>query len=468
MSQAAAITTVSRVRFRLTALAVAVLTGLGLCLLIPVRQSQAAPATLFAISPTSFDFGDVPVGSTSDPQSVTIKNLDSTSADVTLVLPVPAAYFPSTSDCGAQLAAGASCHVSFQFVPQSNGGQSELTGGTFNGQGFTVFLTGNGINQFLITPTALDFGDVATNSTTDSQTVTVTNVGNTATSGLVLATSNSSDAFPSSTDCDSLAAGASCHITYKFAPTTGGEQTASPSGTFDGQPYSLSLTGNALDPGTLTARQLLFTPTSLDFGDVPLNNSSVSQTVTVTNVTGLPILMDGTDGGSGLFSGSNDCQGQTLQAGASCHMTYQFTPTALGVATGTTDMGNWTGSSFSIGFTGHGINQFLISPIGFDFGNVVVGTTSATQSVVVKNVGSATADVFAGGAGLGTPWGISGACKNAMLTTGETCTEDYFFAPTTTGPQSTSIDGSMNDQAFSAALAGNADPDADLYAFKSS
>ncbi len=66
--------------------------------------------------------------------------------DVNLALPVPEAIFPSTSDCAAQLAAGASCHVSFQFVPQSAGPQSELTGGTFNGQGFTLFLKGNGIN----------------------------------------------------------------------------------------------------------------------------------------------------------------------------------------------------------------------------------------------------------------------------------------------------------------------------------
>ncbi len=280
-------------------------------------------------------------------------------------------------------------------------------------------------------------------------------MGNTATSDLVVVTNNNSTAFTNDDDCGSLAAGASCHLTYQFVPTTGGEQTASPTGTVDGQPFSLSLAGNALDPGTLSARQFLITPTSLDFGDVPLNNSSAPQFVTVTNVSGASQTMDGTDGGSTIFTGSNNCQGATLLRCLVSHDLPVQTDLARCNTTASTDMGNWNGEPFTIHFSGTGINQFLISPIGFDFGDVVVGTTSTTQSVVVKNVGSATADVFAGGAGLGTPWGISGACKNAMLATGETCTEDFFFAPTTTGPQTTSSDGSMNGQAFSAALAGN-------------
>jgi hypothetical protein len=421
-----------------------------------VRQSQATtPAPLFAFSPTSFDFGDVPLNEVAPNQLVTATNVSGTSQTINATGGA-AGSFGGLQDCqGATLAPGMTCHIYFAFAPTSLGEQTDTVTGALNGQSYSVALKGNGINQFLITPTTLNFGDVATNGSSASQTVTITNVGTTATSGLTVVTNNNSTAFTNDDDCGSLAAGASCHITYQFVPTTGGEYAASATGTVDGQPFSLSLTGNALDPGTLSARQLLFTPSSFDFGDVPLNNSSASQVVTVTNVSGASILMDGTDGGSGVFTGSNDCQGQTLANGASCHMTYQFNPTALGVATGTTDMGNWTGSSFSIGFTGNGINQFLISPIGFDFGNVVVNTTSAVQSVVVKNVGSATADVFAGGAGLGAPWGISGACKNAMLATGETCTEGYYFAPTTTGPQSTSIDGSMNGQAFTASLAGN-------------
>ncbi|HEY3923747.1 MAG TPA: IPT/TIG domain-containing protein [Acidothermaceae bacterium] len=452
----AATSRVARVPFRVTALAVAVLTGLGLFLVIPARQSQAAPATLFAISLTSLDFGDVPLNSTSAPQIVTVTNVSGTSQEMSGV-GGGADQFGGSNNCeNKTLAAGGSCQMSFQFTPTTLGAQTDSTSGTWNGQEFSINFKGDGINQFLITPTALDFGNVATNSTTASQTVTITNVSNAATTGLDLTTDNNTDAFPNSTDCDLLAAGASCQITYRFEPTTGGEQTESSSGTFNGQPFTLNLSGNALDPTTLSARQLLFTPTSFDFGDVPLNNSSAAQTVTVTNISGASIMMDGTDGGgSGVFSGSNDCQGQNLANGASCHMTYQFKPTALGVATGTTDMGNWSGSSFSIGFAGNGINQFLISPIGFDFGDVVVGTTSASQSVVVENVGSAPADVFAGGAGLSPPWGLSGVCKNAMLAQGETCTEGYTFSPTTTGQQSTSIDGSMNDQDFSAALTGN-------------
>ena len=68
-------------------------------------------------------------------------------------------------------------------------------------------------------------------------------------------------------------------------------------------------------------------------------------------------------------------------------MYYQFTPTALGAATGSTG-GNWNGQSFSFTFTGIGTPQFRISPTAFDFGDVPVGTTSAQQLVTITNLGT--------------------------------------------------------------------------------
>ena len=449
--------TVARIPFRLMALALAVLTGFALFLIIPARQSQAAPATLFAISPTSFDFGDVPLNAPTSNQLMTVTNVSGTSQTMDDTGGAGGS-FGGRDDCqGKTLAPGASCDIAYAFAPTFFGVQTSTVTGALNGQSYSVALKGNGINQFLITPTALDFGNVPTNTTSASQTVTITNVSDRATSDATFEFDGGSDAFPSASNCTELDAGASCQLTFQFAPSTGGEQTKTQTGSFGGQSFSISLTGEAQDPGVLSARQFLITPTSLDFGDVPLNNSSTSQDVTVTNVSGAAQMMDGTDGGATVFSGSNDCQGQTLAAGASCHMTYQFNPTSLGaITTASTDMGNWNGSAFSIHFSGTGINQFLITPIGFDFGDVVVGTTSASQSLVFKNVGSASADVFLGGAGIAPPWGFSNNCKNATLTQGETCQEDFTFAPTTTGQQSTTLDNeSINDQAYTVALTGN-------------
>jgi large repetitive protein len=453
-------TEVSRVPFRFTALAVAVLTGLGLFLVIPARQSQAnVPATLFAISPTTFDFGDVPLNNPSPEQAVTVTNVSGVSQMMNGVAGL-SGDFGGRNDCqGVTLAAGASCHMYYHFTTTTLGSDTfPGATGSWLGQQYSLNFTGNGINQFSITPTGLDFGNVPTNSTSAAQAVTITNVGSVS-AVVSLATSNDTAAFPGATDCGALsplAPGASCALSYEFAPTTGGEQTGSPTGTVNGQPFSLSLAGNALNPTERSALTFLLTPTSFDFGDVPLNNPSTSQVVTVTNISGSSVVMDGTDGGSGVFAGSNNCEGETLIAGGTCQMDYAFTPTALGVATGTTDMGNWNGQSFSIGFTGTGINQFLISPTGFDFGDVAVGTTSASQSVVVKNVGITAVEVGPGGLGVGAPWDQLQGCKGAMLAQGETCAEDESFAPTTTGPQSDSIDESMSGQAFSVFLAGNA------------
>jgi hypothetical protein len=199
--------------------------------------------------------------------------------------------------------------------------------------------------------------------------------------------------------------------------------------------------------------KFLISPTSFDFGAQPLHSPSPQQLVTIKNVSGAPIVMSGAGGGAGVFGGSQDCQGLTIAAGASCHMYYQFTPTALGATTGSTG-GNWNGQTFSFSFKGTGTPQFRISPTAFDFGDVPVGTTSTQQLVTITNLGS-TSVVMSGAGGGAGQFGGSQDCQGLTITAGNSCHMYYQFHPTSIGAATGSTGGNWNGQPFSFAFTGN-------------
>ena len=71
-------------------------------------------------------------------------------------------------------------------------------------------------------------------------------------------------------------------------------------------------------------------PTSLNFGDVPVNTISPSQTMTLTNVGNAAMTIKSlTLTGSAEFTQTNTC-GPSLASGASCKIQAVFAPTASG------------------------------------------------------------------------------------------------------------------------------------------
>ena len=179
------------------------------------------------VSPTGLDFGDVPVGTTAAAQEVTVTNLG--------MLPVvmsgaggAAGVFGGSQDCqGNTLAVGASCRMFYAFAPTAAGDQSVTTGGTWNGEPFEIELRGRGVGpRFRISGTSFDFGNVPVGTSVEQE-VTVTNIG-LAPVTIAMAGGAAGD-FGGSQNCqgNTLAVGASCQITYTFAPTAAGVVTGS-------------------------------------------------------------------------------------------------------------------------------------------------------------------------------------------------------------------------------------------------
>jgi hypothetical protein len=131
------------------------------------------------------------------------------------------------------------------------------------------------------------------------------------------------------------------------------------------------------------------TSTSLTFGSQLVGTSSAAQAVTLSN-TGNAALSISSILPSGDFSETNTC-GTSVAAGGSCSISVTFKPTATGTRTGSVKItDNAAGSPQSISLTGKGIAPSVtLTPTSLTFPAQLLNTASATQSVVMKNTGTA-------------------------------------------------------------------------------
>jgi hypothetical protein len=137
------------------------------------------------------------------------------------------------------------------------------------------------------------------------------------------------------------------------------------------------------------------------------------------------------------FSKSNDgCNGQTLGPGATCTLDVAFAPTASGAKAATVAATATPGDTATAALAGNGQApaHLTVTPAPFDFGNVLQGTDSPTQTFTVTNTGEqSTADldgVLDQGGGSRFQIQPSSTClAGAPLAGGESCTVDILFHP---------------------------------------
>jgi HYDIN/CFA65/VesB-like, Ig-like domain len=96
----------------------------------------------------------------------------------------------------------------------------------------------------------------------------------------------------------------------------------------------------------------------------------------------------------------------------------------------------------------------LITPTGLNFGPVVTGSTSATQSVSITNVGSDQVTLAGTGTALTPPFNESDACEGVVLDPGESCDMDFTFSPVGPGSINTSAQGKWNNNAYTIKVVG--------------
>ncbi len=421
---------------------------------IALRGAGRAATFPLSVSATDFDFGDVFVGTQSPAQRVLIRNVSSGSVNFT-VAGGGAGLFGGASDCGGNpktLAAGATCFLEYRFTPNALGPTTGNTSITVNydtvSRNYAFAFKGVGVSPFRVSATKFLFGDVNVGTSSPGQRVLIENISTSSASfGLA---GGGAGVFGGATDCGGnpkvLAAGASCYIEYSFRPDALGAKTGSTNFSLTtttgnvSQNFAINFEGNGVFP-------LRMVPvTSLDFGDVVVGTTSAPQRVRVVNTSNASVSFTGAGGGGGAFGGSSDCGGspKVLAAGASCFIEYQVTPTVVGETTGGTSYS----TSISTGGTSVSLNQsfsfkvngvanaaaqfpLTVAASSLDFRDVALGTTSTSQSVVVRNVSASAVNIGLAGGAAGV-FGGSTSCGGS-LASGATCNINYAFTPTALG-----------------------------------
>jgi len=273
----------------------------------------------------------------------------------------------------------------------------------------------------------LNYGSVEQGELSAPQTLSITNVGSTPVTNLLVGTAPSS--FPYTSTCGStLAAGASCSLTITFAPNSGATYN-SPLTITDSDPttpQTITLAGQGIAAAMLSQSAYL-----LSYGSVVYGLNSV-QAVTLTNTgTVSASLSTATIGGTNpsSYSQTNNC-GTTLAAGASCVYTITFAPQALGQLQATlTIPDNTVAGASTINTTGNGQTAVTVNPLALTFGSVAV-TNTASKTTTITNAGNALPVAFVLSDNVN--YTQTNTCGGAVPANGS-CTVTVTFAPTNIG-----------------------------------
>ncbi|WP_405579342.1 choice-of-anchor D domain-containing protein [Streptomyces sp. NBC_01190] len=249
------------------------------------------------------------------------------------------------------------------FVVTDGGGNSGISGTPVCGPWPTPVFPPYPAEGVQANPSALNFGSVATGSTSSAQTVTVSNpTGSAAAVSSIAATGD----FSQTNTCGtSIPASGSCTISVKFAPTAAGSRTGTVTVNAGGNTDTVSLSGTGVAPGPI----LNTNPAGLSFASTVVGSSATAQTVTVTNSGTSAATVSGVTT-SGDFSQTNNCS--SLAVGASCTVTVGFKPTTGGARSGNlTVTSNANNSPTVVALSGSGIDSST---------NIAAGRTATASS----------------------------------------------------------------------------------------
>jgi mono/diheme cytochrome c family protein len=325
----------------------------------------AAPTPAVTLNPTSLAFGNQTVGTTSAAKPIALTNSGSAALGISSIA-TTGSGFASTHNCGASLAAGASCTINVTFAPTSAAGSTGAVtiASAAAGSPHTVGLSGTGTAPTptapvaTLAPTAVDFGMVTLNTPSATRALSLTNTGNAPLNlSAVNVTGANAGEFSQTSNCPvggALAAGANCTISARFTPAATGARAASLTLTSNatGSP-TVSLTGTGIVQASALAQ---VSPTQAKFGRVRLGTTSSDRTVRVRNVGTAPVLISSVSI-KGEFVHQSGCTAP-LAAGTTCEISVRFKPTVAGTGLGELAVAsNATGAPHVVKLIGTGVTR---------------------------------------------------------------------------------------------------------------
>ncbi|MFZ1084781.1 MAG: Ig-like domain-containing protein [Terracidiphilus sp.] len=356
-----------------------------------IATATGAGLAAVSVTPNTVVFGNVMVSTTSAAKTITVTNNQTANLNFSSIsVSAPYAVVSGSTTCvvGTPVTPGSSCVINLTYSPTSAGTAlaSTLTiSDDAPSSPQAVPLYGTGIAPVTLNPAALSFGLVGLNATV-VESLTLKNNQSTALTitGLTGFPANYS-LNSAQTTCpltpNTLAAGGSCVIAVSYTPTTTGVQsgTIGINDNASTSPQSFTVIADAIQPVKVS-------PASLSFTGQFVGSTSAPQTITVTNSQSIPASITaasiiGTNNNDFAISATTcPFSPATLPAGANCQIQVTFTPSGPGARTASLSIND----PLIIPLTGLGNAPVTVLPGLLSF-SAPVGTTSAYQTVTIKN-----------------------------------------------------------------------------------
>jgi hypothetical protein len=389
-------------------------------------------------------FGLTNVGSTSNPQVITLSALGAVNiTDIAL----GTSNFTEADNCPASLTAGSVCTMYVYFAPTAAGTLKDTitinTNGLFNPV-VPINLAGIG-SAISLTGAPVSFGNQLVHTTSATKNVVIKNNGTTAITMGTIALNETTDFKIATNNCpasgSTLGGGLTCTLGLTFTPASTGVKKGAVI-VNDNDPTSPQIIGLS---GTGFSNVVL-SPNPVSFALTAVGSTSGSVTVKLTNNTAVNITL-GTPavtftGPFALASGTTCTNGLLVAGpGGTCNINVSFKPTALGFVKGllsVADSDVTSPQTVVLKGTGTGIK---FTPFSVNFGTVNRGTQIGSP-VSITNVGP-TPVTFTGAEIAGTNSADFTAsslpnvgCQNGTplpLQPGAVCTITVFFDPSKVG-----------------------------------
>ncbi len=198
-----------------------------------------------------------------------------------------------------------------------------------------------------------------------------------------------------------------------------------------------------------TLRSMSLSPTSLQFGTVTSGSSATAQVVTVTNTGNAVITISSITTDNPVFSFSSSSLPISLAPSQSTQISVNFKPSAAGADSAWLSVySNGPFSPYGAELFGTGaaaLPYLSVGPSSLSFGNQVVGTPSAAQTVTVTNAGTVNATITS--ITVDNPaFGMTGPSMPLTLAPSQSFQVPVTFAPTSAGAVSAWVSVYSNAQ----------------------
>jgi hypothetical protein len=420
------------------------------------QSVSVSGAGVVPLSPsrTTVYFGNATLNQTSAIQTVTLTNNQPSQSvsfsSIGLTGNTQFAINPTgTCSTSSPLAAGASCTLAFTFTPTALGTPPNATvsvGFNASNSPISITLSGNVVQDTTVSPGSIAFGAQTVGTHSPTKTVTLSNLqaSTLSISQVIFAgpfildtSSNTTCPIAGGAVSGTLAGNSSCVIGVIFAPTaagftTGGQMTVISSS--PNSPLLVNLSGDGQSALSLS-------PSSLAFGNLPINVLSAPSNIVVSNnqSANLDFSSIAVPAPYSIATGTTTCVvGTPVLPGKNCTVSVTAEPTALGaVAASALTLSDDAPSSPQVAsLSASGVPPVAIVPSTLGFAPLAVHETG-TQTAVLTNYLS-TPIVIDSIASFTSPYTLDTTVTTCPLTPatlgpGLHCTIGIDVTPTTTG-----------------------------------